>query len=108
MKLGNTVLAAGLCALAFEPGSTLEPCEYTIPEYNGVPCNQLPPPPPAPDAVGDCQYYWCDENTPCGSGDPNLWQRKIRKRLIYRDGIPPQYYQVMHSDTNSQCCKCQD
>lgn len=89
--------------------SDIPPCNYSIPEYNGVPCNELPPPPPAPLDAQDCSYYFCDQNDPCDT-EPTIWTKKERKRDIKKAGSPVQFYDggIVAPDFNRGCCHCYD
>lgn len=109
LGLNKTMAAViGLCVTALVLG--LPPCYYSIPEYGGTPCNQLPPPPPGATWDSYCYYYFCDENDP-GDTEPTIWTKKTRKRTIYRAGANPvQYYDggLGGSDVEVGCCHCED
>jgi hypothetical protein len=107
MKLMTIVnlAAIGVTASAL----ALKPCGYSYPEYGGTPCNLLPPPPPNPQFIGTCNYFFCDENDNC-STEPTIYQKKTRTRYIYRTGADPYQYWAgpPGTDVNQGCCNCSD
>lgn len=106
MKKKSLIWAFALCACALALADP-PPCNYSIPEYGGTPCNELPPPPPVTQAASPCSYYFCDENYPCGS----TWMKTERYRDIRKAGESPvQYYQgnVIDDTRTSICCYCTD